>query len=119
LGAVELVDELAAPACARVPTGESNGGTAGIDAGAGEAVTVAVAVAVLLTVVGAVVEGVEVEGGKAVTAGPVLAAAVVLNAGGAAALAAEVEAKRVGMFALPVLVSVEPVAPLLPRRVAT
>ncbi len=120
-GAVELVDEPAALACPRLPTGESNGGTVGVDAGVGAAVTVAdpLAVAVLLTGVGAVVEGVGVEGGNVVTGGPVLAAAVVLDAGGAAAVAAEVEAKIVGIFELPVLLSVEPVAPLLERSTAT
>jgi hypothetical protein len=119
LGAVELDNDPAALACARVPTGESNGGTVGIDAGAGAAVTVAVpvAAAVLLTVPGAVVEGIDVEGGKVATGGPTLGPAVVLNPGVADAVEAEVEAKMVGMFELPVLLlSVEPVAPLLARR---
>jgi hypothetical protein len=55
-----------------------------------------------------------------VTGGPVFAAAVLLNACVAAAVAAEVEAKTVGIFALPLLLllSVEPVEPLLARRMA-
>jgi hypothetical protein len=77
---------------------------------------VTVAVALLPTVVGAVAEGVEVEGGKVVTAGPALAVAVVPSAGVADVVEAEVEAKMAGMFELPVLLSVEPVAPLLTRR---
>ena len=113
----------AALACPRVPTGESKGGTAGVEAGAVAAVTVAVpvavAVAVLLTVVGAVVEGDEVGAGKVVTGGPTPGPAVVPDAGVADAPAAEVLAKTVGIFALPVLlVSVEPVEALLVSRAA-
>ena len=83
----------AALACPRVPTGESKGGTVEVDASVGAAATVAVpmAVAVLPTVVGVVDEGIGVEGGKVVTGGPALGAAVVPDAGVAAAVEVEAE----------------------------
>jgi hypothetical protein len=105
----------AALACPRVPTGDSKGGTVGVEAGAGAAVTVAVPVAV--AVVGAVVEGDEVGAGEVVTGGLTPGPAVVPDADVVDAVAAEVEAKRVGIFALPLLlVSVEPVEALLMER---
>ena len=79
----------AALACPRVPTGESNGAVVAVGAGAGAAVVGAVAVE--LTAVEAVVEGVGVEAGKVVTGGPALGAAVVPDAGVAAAVEVEAE----------------------------
>ena len=89
---IEVLDaavDPAALACPRVPTGESNGAVVAVGAGAGAAVVGAVAVE--LTAVEAVVEGVGVEAGKVVTGGPALGAAVVPDAGVAAAVEVEAE----------------------------
>jgi hypothetical protein len=79
-------------ACPRVPTGESNGGTAGVVVELGDGEAVVELVAVELTVVGAVVEGVDVEVAKDVTGGLTFGAAVVPKAGVEAAVEAAVGA---------------------------
>jgi hypothetical protein len=122
--ALELEADPAPLACPSVPTGESNGGIVvlGVEEEVDDAVveSVVMAVAVELTVVEAVVEGVEVEAATVVTGGVTLGAAVVPNAGDEAAVEGEVEAKILGVFALPLpLLSVEAVEPSLMLRAPT
>src|SRR5258708_4987661 len=122
LGFVELEPDAdpAALACPSNPTGESNGGTVGVgvevavvavpEESTVTAVVVAVAVPEELTVVDAVDEGVGVAVGEivmGVTPGP----AVVPKAGVVAGVETEVDAKTLGMFALPLLLPLPTVEP--------
>lgn len=86
-------------AAVSVPTGEISGATAGVCACAGEAAAEAV------VVVEADVGVLEVEAAAAVAAVDTLDAADVLVAGGEAAGEGELAAKRIGVFALPLVVA--------------